>query len=766
MDQKFDVFISYSSKDKSIADAVVAAIENESVRCWYAPRDIAPAADWADSITQAIQECSLMVLVFSETANRSQRVIDEINFAIDQGKPILPFRIEPHNPTGALSLHLSSRHWLDAYEPSWDVHLDRLVESVMANLGSGDGRVKISGGAASASVASKSKQSPRRTTVYFLAGLALVTILGLAGWKLLGGNASPASTATDTQAAAIPTTVAPSATEEELPEATHTPEISALISAPLIVHEDIISLDPQNADGSALAITRYLFYTLTKFDPETAEVVPAAAASWSVSPDGTIYTFTLHPDIPWVQHTLDGETVQVQDDEGNPRFLTAADFEFALKRICDPRQEVMFLELINNVVGCKEAVEYQDPETIPSELIDAIGVQAVSDTELIIHLIEPSAVFLTKTIHPVFSAVPSWAIEKYGEAWTNPGLIPSNGPFVIDQWVSGESVRLVRNQLLPTALQGEGNLGTVEFTVLSSGEESYQLWLDGELDYSEIPLDEQENHLALYPDQTTAFTNQTVFFAVFNHESEVFSHDFLRRAFSAALDRTRFLEEVIQIGGIPMIHLAPPGVFGAAPVDQIGTGYDPDYARAVLHQAGYQNCEDFPQITFYAYSGIANTYGQEISRFWEESLGCPEGTIDFQGSLIEKLSNGEEWDDWDIIITGWGSDFPDQDNWVGTLLSCEADNLLKPNRACSEIDDLIAQARVEVSPSQRRDLYWQIEEAFFGDEGSFPVAPLYTPYQYFAAREWVKLIQPITVEGFDLAGSSLDMDAKISERGE
>ena len=72
----FDVFVSYSSKDQTIADAVVEALEGENIYCWYAPRDVAPGADWADSVTKAIQDSSMMVLVFSEQANRSQRVID------------------------------------------------------------------------------------------------------------------------------------------------------------------------------------------------------------------------------------------------------------------------------------------------------------------------------------------------------------------------------------------------------------------------------------------------------------------------------------------------------------------------------------------------------------------------------------------------------------------------------------------------------------------------------------------------------------------
>ncbi|HUS85568.1 MAG TPA: toll/interleukin-1 receptor domain-containing protein, partial [Anaerolineales bacterium] len=62
-----DVFISYSSEDKIVADAVVAALENRGIRCWYAPRDIKAGTDWGESITDAISESALMLLIFSES---------------------------------------------------------------------------------------------------------------------------------------------------------------------------------------------------------------------------------------------------------------------------------------------------------------------------------------------------------------------------------------------------------------------------------------------------------------------------------------------------------------------------------------------------------------------------------------------------------------------------------------------------------------------------------------------------------------------------
>jgi hypothetical protein len=129
-----DVFVSYSTKDKVVADAVVSNLENNNIRCWYAPRDVKPGDDWGKAISNAIEECKLFLIIFSGNANRSQRVLDEINLAISQQTILLPFRIENLEPEGAMKLHLSSRHWLDAYNPSWDKYLNNLIESVASFL--------------------------------------------------------------------------------------------------------------------------------------------------------------------------------------------------------------------------------------------------------------------------------------------------------------------------------------------------------------------------------------------------------------------------------------------------------------------------------------------------------------------------------------------------------------------------------------------------------------------------------------------------------
>ena len=94
-----DVFISYSSHDKQIADAICAALESEHIRCWIAPRDILPGTDYPKAIIEALNQSKLFVLVFSSNANRSKQVMREIERAASKELIFIPFRTEDVTPS-------------------------------------------------------------------------------------------------------------------------------------------------------------------------------------------------------------------------------------------------------------------------------------------------------------------------------------------------------------------------------------------------------------------------------------------------------------------------------------------------------------------------------------------------------------------------------------------------------------------------------------------------------------------------------------------
>ena len=130
----FDVFISHSTKDKLVADAACAALEAAHIRCWIAPRDILPGADWSASIIDALDQCRALVLIFSANANESPQIRNEVVHAVQRGVPVIPVRIEDIAPAKSLAYFMGAVHWLDALSPPIEDHLKRLAESVRAML--------------------------------------------------------------------------------------------------------------------------------------------------------------------------------------------------------------------------------------------------------------------------------------------------------------------------------------------------------------------------------------------------------------------------------------------------------------------------------------------------------------------------------------------------------------------------------------------------------------------------------------------------------
>jgi uncharacterized repeat protein (TIGR01451 family) len=113
--QQFDVFISYSSKNKGVAKSIADALEPD-IPCWYAPRDIPTGSDWAGSIDEAIESCSVFLLVLTPESNDSRQVPKEVSLADAAHKPILVVRAGEFELAAALSYHLASTQWLVADE--------------------------------------------------------------------------------------------------------------------------------------------------------------------------------------------------------------------------------------------------------------------------------------------------------------------------------------------------------------------------------------------------------------------------------------------------------------------------------------------------------------------------------------------------------------------------------------------------------------------------------------------------------------------------
>ena len=130
----YEVFICHSSKDKKIADAICATLEQHKIGCWIAPRDVVPGSDFAEAIVAAMHGTRVTVFVFSANSNVSPHVSHELERAVSLGHPIVPFRVEEVVPSPALEYFISSAHWLDALTPPMQKHIDRLANTVAVLL--------------------------------------------------------------------------------------------------------------------------------------------------------------------------------------------------------------------------------------------------------------------------------------------------------------------------------------------------------------------------------------------------------------------------------------------------------------------------------------------------------------------------------------------------------------------------------------------------------------------------------------------------------
>ena len=132
-----DVFISYSTKDKALANKICAFLESKkNISCWIAHRDIVPGADWPEAIVNAITASRIMVLVFTHHANESAQMARELARADSQPLPVIALRTSQElTPGKKLAYFLSTSHWMDIFPPPLEQHLAHLGDVIQNMLG-------------------------------------------------------------------------------------------------------------------------------------------------------------------------------------------------------------------------------------------------------------------------------------------------------------------------------------------------------------------------------------------------------------------------------------------------------------------------------------------------------------------------------------------------------------------------------------------------------------------------------------------------------
>jgi oligopeptide transport system substrate-binding protein len=531
---------------------------------------------------------------------------------------------------------------------------------------------------------------------------------------------------------------------------------------------EISTLDPGLAED-AVSITpiENLFHGLTNYDPITSQVVPELATSWEYNEDGTVWTFTLRNDVMW--YRFDPAT----DTAAELRPVVAADVVYGIKRACDPRMGGYYGSVAALVIAGCDVVNQTAAEEATDDLVygETTQVTAPDDTTVVVTLQFGAGYFLSMTPMWMLRPVHQETIDEFGDEWTTPGNIATNGPYFVKEVTRGVRRVFVRNENHVAELDYGGNIDVINTTVIEDAGTVFALYQDNQLDTAGVPAAELQNILEdpSYADQLVQVFDLAVFYFAFAHDKAPFDNVNARRAFSAIIDRESFIEQIRGGRGVPMIHFTPPGMAHAVPINEVGVGFDPEYAAAQLELAGYPNCEGFPNVNLSAYTG-AGTWAEFWASAAEEYLGCSPDIFTVEqlefSVLLEVIDPAAPTEDRPNAWTlGWGPDYGDANNWVGDVLSCESENAFL--RPCTAVDDMIDQAARSGDPAERDQLYREIEEAFFGEEGEFPIAPIFLRSDYTLVKTWYT--GPFDTEIFGGAHwdtRNVDMAAKLAARGE
>lgn len=560
---------------------------------------------------------------------------------------------------------------------------------------------------------------------------------------------------------------------EPTPTPTIVPTPASEDSPPVIldvgfVRESVPNIDPQATnDPDGIDLIENLFVGLTRYNHVTNQVDPALAQEWEVSQNGRTWTFHLRDDIFWVrpsQQTIDGFVIAEA-----VRPVVAGDMVFAIQRACARETDTPDAFVLFLIEGCEQA--HQQASATPADLAN-IGVQALNDTTLQVTLNRSAAHFLTITSLWFMRPLPQELFESEGteevdeEDWQtavqNGAPLLTSGPFMP---LDANFSTLQRNPLWPILFQG--NTEIVKINYVATDAIALRLWEAKSLDVIEATDVNLANSPSSTVQQAQVVNQQTLFYLNFNFQSGVFREPTVRRAFSAAIDREALVEEVYGGDAVPMRHLIPPGVFGALPVDQVGLGYSPDFARIQMAESGFGSCRLMPEIRFMVSSSDLSLLQAElIIQMWVKELGCAESQFQIEqvqfGTLLANTRSDAGAARPDIWELAWASYYPDAHNWLGDLIHCqESEN--REIRPCSEVDDLIQQAATTIDVAERQKLYREIENILFGDEGVVPLVPLYVRGDIILVQNWLTY-PPARFGGEQYDSYEIIMERKELER--
>ena len=535
------------------------------------------------------------------------------------------------------------------------------------------------------------------------------------GWKLLLGalfgsvilvacagsaTTSPASNNLPPSSTTAPTTALSTKGASTTPESSsvQTPSDSVLseggtTGGTLVqLFRDPPTLDPHiTTDNISGAIVNEIFGGLVTLDPDLNIVQDLA--SWEVSSDGTVYTFHLNPEAKF----HDGKKV------------TAKDVRWSLERATDPlTQSPVAEQYLGDIVGVSAKIN--------GEADTLAGVRVIDDQTIELTIDAAKSYFLAKLTYPTGFILDRKNVENEAGDWLrNPN---GTGPFKLEQYDIGETLRLARNEDYHL---GAAFLDEVEFIL--SGGTGMLMYENDEIHITGVGLADlervQDPSDRLYSDLHKAPPAFNTSYVGMNVNEPPLDDPKVRQALNYAANKEAINMAELNDLMVPAMGIIPPG-FPSYNPDIRGYEYNPEKAKQLLSASTYgDNLDDMPLIIL----SISGSFGatvpldlEVILQAWAD-LGIRVEIQQTEWATFLQDLHGRRFQ---LFSIGWGADYPDPENFLDVLFHSQSDNI-HTNYNNPTVDALLERARVEPDQTTRFELYNQAEQTILDDAPWLPL---------------------------------------------
>ncbi|WP_165215889.1 peptide ABC transporter substrate-binding protein [Affinirhizobium pseudoryzae] len=463
--------------------------------------------------------------------------------------------------------------------------------------------------------------------------------------------------------------------------------------------------EPQTLDYAHISISiegfivKDLLEGLTIYDA-AGKIVPGAAESWTISDDGTVYTFKIRDNAKW--------------SDGTP--VTAADFEFAMHRVEDPKTAAEYANILYPIKNAEKVNKGELP-------IDQLGVKAVDDKTFQITLERPTPFFLQLLAHYTALPISKANFEKFGDQYIKPGNMVSNGAYKLQAHVPNDTLTVVKNDQYWDAANVK--IDKVIFYPIDDDAASVRRFEAKEMDLVyNFSADQIKRLRESYGEQVHVSPALATYYYTFDTREAPYSDVRVRTALSMAVDRDFLASEIYSGAQLPAYHLVPPGMEG------YGEGAVPDWASlsqidredkaiALMKEAGYGEGAK-PLSIEIRYNTNANheRVATAVADMWKNTFGANVSLVNLDvASHYAYLQEGGKFN---VARAGWSADYADPENFLALNISTNKTfNYAKYNSP--EFDKLMQQSYEEKDPAKRMDLMKQAEALISRDQ---PIAPL------------------------------------------